>query len=458
MTTLADLVKDAVPVTLEEMLDAREARVRRQRDLLARHGGALVSFTLNIPGEYKAYPLARDAFAEGMTAMAGQLRRAKLRVPECREHASSAGYEGYFAVDAEPGRVKTLTLIVENGHALGRLFDFDVLGRDGIPLRGVDAGRGERSCFICGKPVWECARSRAHPVAELSLKAAELFKEFFDARHADWVASCATRALLYEVNTTPKPGLVDCANTGSHADMDLFTFIDSSVVLTPYFRQSASIGMHFAGEASAMLPWLRFPGQTAEESMFAATSGVNTHKGLIFSLGIFCAALGFLRARDIPRTLENVLRVCGEIAANTPEELERPKETGGQTHGEAVHSRYGLTGVRGEAAQGYPHVREHGFPAFRAMRESGSSINDSGVVALLHLLAHVPDTNMVSRSDLATLHAVQDELRSFLHGGKNAAQIVDYAASLDQRFIAENLSPGGCADLLALVYFLSFVL
>lgn len=455
MTTLTDLVKSAVPVTLDEMLAAREARAARQRELLDRHGGALVSFNLNIPGEYKAYPLAREAFDDGMRSMQGQLRRAKLAVFERLEHASNAGFEGYFAVDATPEQVKALTMIVENGHPLGRLFDFDVLGVDGVPLKGVDAGRGVRTCFICGKPVWECARSRAHPVEELSLKTAEMMQKHFDAQYADAIASHATRALLYEVNTTPKPGLVDRDNNGSHRDMDSFTFIDSSVVLTPYFRQLVHAGLKYQGDACALLPWLRYPGQTAEEAMFDATDGVNTHKGLIFSLGIFCSAMGFLRARDLSPTLDAILGVCSEIAANTPAELD---QADCRTHGERVHRQYGLTGVRGEAAAGYPHVRDHGYPAFTAARERGCSANDAGVISLLHLIAWVPDTNMVTRSSLDTLRKVQEELRAFLQSNPTPKAALAHARELDRQFTIQNLSPGGCADLLALVFFLSFVL
>ena len=37
----------------------------------------------------------------------------------------------------------------------------------------------------------------------------------------------AVKSLLYELNLTPKPGLVDCHNNGAHNDMDFYTFLDS---------------------------------------------------------------------------------------------------------------------------------------------------------------------------------------------------------------------------------------
>ena len=49
-------------------------------------------------------------------------------------------------------------------------------------------------------------------------------EEGFKIQFTDRIAEFATRALLYEVSVTPKPGLVDRANAGSHQDMDFYTF------------------------------------------------------------------------------------------------------------------------------------------------------------------------------------------------------------------------------------------
>ncbi len=455
---LSALFASSTPITLDAMLAARERRAARQRELIAQFKTTLISFTLNIPGAYKAYPLARQAFDEGMDIVERQLARAKFPVPHREIDIADTGFEARLAGAAPAAEVKNIAMLVENGHGLGRLYDIDVLDSDGAALRGSDAGRPERQCLVCGKPVWECARSRAHSAEELAWRTARLIKDHFDAEFADRVASMATRALLYEVSATPKPGLVDRANNGSHADMDNFTFIDSSVVLTPYFRDLTRQGLAYAGEACRMLPWLRHPGQMAEDRMFAATGGVNTHKGLIFSMGILCAAMGMVRARQLPLTADTLLDLCGQIAANTPDELRRDHGADDTTHGEKVFGKYGLTGIRGEAAAGYPHVRRHGYPALRRAAMRGCHLNDAGVIALLHLLAHVPDTNMISRTDLDTLRSVQEEVRLFLEKDGEPAELLAFARELDARFIRRRLSPGGCADLLAVAYFLYFAM
>ena len=109
------------------------------------------------------------------------------------------------------------------------------------------------------------------------------------------IARLACQALLYEVATTPKPGLVDRANSGSHRDMDFFTFQASAAALWPYFARCAEIGMDTHSlPPEETFSRLRTPGKLAEGDMLRATAGVNTHKGAIFSMGILCGALGRL--------------------------------------------------------------------------------------------------------------------------------------------------------------------
>ena len=106
-------------------------------------------------------------------------------------------------------------------------------------------------------------------------------------RLADRIARDACRALLYEVNVTPKPGLVDRNNNGSHRDMDIFTFADSACALYPYFKSCALQGLAGKENPQELFCSLRPLGREAEEQMKQATNGVNTHKGAIFFDGDF---------------------------------------------------------------------------------------------------------------------------------------------------------------------------
>ena len=75
--------------------------------------------------------------------------------------------------------------------------------------------------------------------------------------------------------------------------------------------------------------------------------------------------------------------------------------------------------------------------------------------ALLAILANSTDTNIIARSSRERQLALTEELKALL--AQTPYPDKDALAALDDRFIAENLSPGGSADLLALTYLLHFI-
>jgi triphosphoribosyl-dephospho-CoA synthetase len=124
------------------------------------------------------------------------------------------------------------------------------------------------------------------------------------------------------------------------------------------------------------------------------------------------------------------------------------------SHGEYLYRRHGMTGVRGEAAAGFPSVCDYSYPFFRRMIEGGHSLNDAGIGAFLCLLACTDDTTLVHRSDLGVLRSLQGDLRDFLASAPPVEALRRKAAELDERFISRGISAGGCADLLAITCFL----
>ena len=276
----------AEPVTLEMMLEVRERRACIQQKLIEAYDTALISFTLNIPGEYKLYPLVNEAFEEGLGAIRRSLKSSSIKIMHTQILVEKTGCEAYFAVNQNAPAIKGIMIQIEEDHPLGRYFDIDVLDSELSHLNGEDYGRKQRACIICGKPVWECSRSRAHSADTLAFHTAMQLHEFFSKRHADHIGQLAVRALLYEVSATHKPGLVDRNNSGSHADMDFYTFLNSSCALIPYYRDITLAAQRYKGEPAQLLNQLRPMGLLAEDAMLASTGGVNTHKGLIFSIGI----------------------------------------------------------------------------------------------------------------------------------------------------------------------------
>lgn len=112
------------------------------------------------------------------------------------------------------------------------------------------------------------------------------------------ISQLALKALLYEVSLSPKPGLVDRFDNGAHDDMSFMTFIDSMIALSPFFQAYIETGFAYAKEEPLLLfNRLRQLGQKAEETMFCATQGINTHKGLNFSMALLLGATGAYLAR-----------------------------------------------------------------------------------------------------------------------------------------------------------------
>lgn len=60
------------------------------------------------------------------------------------------------------------------------------------------------------------------------------------SRPAD-VPALAEAALWQELELTPKPGLVDKLNNGSHRDMDHALFVRSIAAITPWFSRFAEL-------------------------------------------------------------------------------------------------------------------------------------------------------------------------------------------------------------------------
>lgn len=271
-------------------------------------------------------------------------------------------------------------------------------------------------------------------------------------------AQAAVRALLCEVAATPKPGLVDRANTGAHRDMDFMTFMNSAAALWPYFYAVTLAGARHEGPLQTLLPALRPAGLQAEAAMYTATGGVNTHKGLIFSLGVLCAAHGWQCAGGRAGTAEALLDAAAQVCCEVCGELERPAGEDATTKGRAAWAGHRVRGIRGEMAAGLPAVRETGYPAFLEAVRRNQSLNDAGVAALLHMMTVVDDTNVIGRAGIGALHALQANVRAALaRCADDGARLLRCSAALDEQLIQQSISPGGSADLLAICYFLYFV-
>lgn len=257
-----------------------------------------------------------------------------------------------------------------------------------------------------------------------------------------YIGNLAVQALKLEAGTTPKPGLVDRDNNGAHKDMDYSMFLASSEALRDCFTACALAGM--AGEKPETF---REIGLAGEQSMYEATNHVNTHKGLIFSMGILCGALGELVTCQEDFSEEDVQDHVKKLACSLLHGA-----SASETHGQKVLKETGTQGIRGEAESGFASVFDVGLPALRGAIAEGNAFNEALVKTLLTLLCETEDSNVVYRGGLEGLAYVRNqaaEILSLTDGPLCEADMARVRA-FDAVCIEKNLSPGGSADLLAL--------
>lgn len=159
---------------LMKILNSREERARKQKELLDTYNSTLISFTLNIPGREKDNDLYRKIHKKGFQEIIEEVSKRDIELVYKEEIDKSTGREAYILVDMEPLKLKDITINIEESHPLGRIFDIDVFDRQGKQISRSDLKAEPRKCLLCNKEVRLCMRERNHSYEELILAIREL--------------------------------------------------------------------------------------------------------------------------------------------------------------------------------------------------------------------------------------------------------------------------------------------
>lgn len=271
------------------------------------------------------------------------------------------------------------------------------------------------------------------------------------------VVAAAEKGLFYEVALSPKPGLVDRLTNGAHKDMDFYLFIDSILALSPYFSQYLKAGLQHQGTPAELFYTLRQLGQQAEAAMFAATNGINTHKGANFSFAVLLGATGLhLQKSQLPLTAtdsENILKLSQAITKDLLKtDFKNVASKKELTHGEKLYLAKGATGIRGQAAAGYPALGEVLLPYLRENRNLPRE--ELLLRALVFLMSELEDSNVLHRGGSTALITLKAEMQQLHAKELTNAELIRALIQYDEILISRNWSPGGAADLLSLgIYF-----
>ena len=274
------------------------------------------------------------------------------------------------------------------------------------------------------------------------------------------IAHLATRALHAELDTTPKPGLVDKDNSGAHRDMDHALMSRSIRAIHPYFVRLALLG--FAADIPSHDDIVK-TGIEAERAMFEATNGVNTYKGALFSMGLAVVAAAGKAWQGCSITPQALSAAISKLAFAFPDTKGTHGSKAKQT---AASETATFKGALDNAREGYPMLFNDWLPFYANLSKNGEP--HTLHLTLLRIMCDLDDTNIVYRTSLAMMKQVKEESHSVLSqwseathgtpqadGGTNLDTIL---GDMNRRFVQRNISPGGSADMLSLVVFINGVL
>ena len=264
----------------------------------------------------------------------------------------------------------------------------------------------------------------------------------------EFLAKVATDALLQEVNLAPKPGLVDPISTGAHQDMTKDTFYKSIDALRSYLLDYAKAGENHNGTPLDLFNELRALGKQAEDAMMAATNHINTHKGANFSFALVLGATAHTKG-NIPEALHYCHLMTRHLIEVDFADLDQKEHL---SYGEKLYVEHGITGIRGEAASGYPSLSK-ALDYYNTLNTHTPRHRD--LLLLLYLMTFVEDGNLIHRGGIDAYKKIQQEAKLLFDEAQTlseeelASRLEDY----DNVLIERNLSPGGSADLLSLTFF-----
>ena len=273
------------------------------------------------------------------------------------------------------------------------------------------------------------------------------------------IGHLASMALQAELDTTPKPGLVDRNDNGAHRDMDHALMQRSIQALHPYFVRLAQLG--FTDKQPCHDEIVNI-GIEAEREMFKVTGGVNTHKGALFSIGLAAVALAgeaFCRITQAEgcgtMAYDDVNSKQIQSLSNSIASLARLFPDTNGTHGSKAKANNILKGALDNAREGYTQLFKAWLPFYIDRIAEGD--NYALHKTLLRIMCDLDDTNIVYRTSMETMQEVKTEARQMLDTSRNIVNFEAALQAMNTDYIHRNISPGGSADMLSLVVFLSCV-
>lgn len=388
------------------LLDLRERRYQLILDRVNKLKKSQCVIKANYPG-----PKKENIYSSYSVISAFRYMKKKIDIADIFFELDDEGFIAIFSFEKDAGEVKKIAIDYEKKSPLGPLVDIDIYGKDGKEISRQDLNLPQRTCFLCQAPAKECSRSRKHKQDQIEnfyieTVLAYILSPTSSLKFVDFV-------LTNELMRRASLGTVTSLKSGCHKDMDFFTFLDSSEVLSHEFKKLKNLN-----DRSFLS--LRKLGLEIEKNMFKVTKGANTHKGIIFSFLIILNALAFT---DDFYSLTDVIKNYSKTLEKDFSNLLNEKTL-------MLYNKYGIRGARGQALDGYKEVFDD-YLAFFVKEKDLTKL-------FLYIASKTDDTNLINRTSYQEALTFKKYIRE-----RDLAFLEGFA-------LEKNISLGGSCDLVAI--------
>ncbi len=441
---------------LEEFLLMREKRVEIQNEIIENFKNPILVLRANYPGEEKNSFVAKY-IVEIMKNEVLEIFNSQIVYLQKIESIEGPTY--ICSIKDLGKNIKKIAIEIEESHILGRCVDIDVFDNNGYLFSRKDFGGEKRSCLLCSDMAFVCARTKKHTQKEIQIAIEKRLEEYLDSERnkieiVNTFSNLTLKSVILEVSASPSFGLVSPHTKGSHEDMDFFTFIDSGFSLSSYLKKVISAG-YSPLSVDLIFKKIRFMGKLAEDDMFLATNNVNTHKGMIFLMGITAALSAKAKYENL--SFNDISSLIKEMCRDILKDFDNLHKKTSLTHGEKLYIRHGIVGVRGVVKNGLDIIFNGSIKIFENSLISGEHINHAMIRTLLFLMSSLEDTTILHRHDIEILNFVKLKAKNLHLKFEKTSVNIKLLTEIENEFIKKKISPGGAADLLAITMFLHFI-
>ena len=414
---------------MNKILEAREQRANHIEELMKEYKfKTVIVLKKNIMGTQKNPPQMMFICKYFNRIV---LSRFEKKLITYGQVPSADGDYCFYVVDEVGALVKERTIEIEEINSLGRLIDIDVYNQRSISRR--DLACEMRKCLICDDFAHVCARNKTHSEEELFKEVTRIIQEFL----LENLTNITIKAIYSELELYPKFGLVSHRDSGCHTDMDYETFVKSAFAIKKAIQEYIEEGFEDVINPQK----LQRIGLRAEEKMFKATNGVNTHKGLIFLLGVFLPAgiKAITQSENLAFLTNQVQAISSSIIGDYYEVISQKTEL---SNSDVIFIKHGIKGVRGEALNGLQLI--YNIPT---INNQSDDIDNHDY--LFHLMSELDDTTIIHKNNIETLEQVKKDMSDVLSKGGYLNNSI-LVKQLSDEYKAKNISPGGSADMLVI--------